>query len=141
MDARRQTSWTLPSRQAMTAGARGHGPFAQASVSSRAEIFKKSPCAAGLKPVGRHVAKDMKECVGLQLPNTNVLILGTRIEVGSALFSAGAAFDRKLTSALPASRKSKAAIRTTNTRCGAVWMKSRLVEPGLGREMQCDADV
>lgn len=125
----------------MTAGARGHGRFAPAFVSGRAEIFKKSPCAAGLKPVGRHVAKDVKEFVGLQLPNTNVLTHGTRIQVGSAFFSAEAAFDRKLTSALPACRTSKTAVRTTNTRCGAVWMKSRLVEPGLAREMQYDADV
>ncbi len=26
-----------------------------------AEIFKKTPCAAGLKPRGRYVAKDMRE--------------------------------------------------------------------------------
>jgi dihydroxyacid dehydratase/phosphogluconate dehydratase len=32
-----------------------------------AEIFKKTPCAAGLKPGGRYVAKDMQEVGGISL--------------------------------------------------------------------------
>jgi len=32
-----------------------------------AEIFKKTPCVAGLKPGGRYVAKDMHEISGISL--------------------------------------------------------------------------
>jgi dihydroxyacid dehydratase/phosphogluconate dehydratase len=31
------------------------------------EIFKKTPCAAGLQPRGRYVAKDMRETGGIPL--------------------------------------------------------------------------
>lgn len=82
----------------------------------------------------------MKECVGLQPTKTILLNHSTRTEVGSASTGAGDAFDRKLTSAQPVSRKSKARARKTNIRLGAIWMKSRL-KPGLAREMQYDADV
>jgi hypothetical protein len=38
-----------------------------------AEIFKKTPCVADLKPAGRYVAKDMVEIAGIQLL-TNILL-------------------------------------------------------------------
>src|ERR1700733_6505469 len=36
-------------------------------LSNSAEIFKKTPCVAGLKPGGRYVAKDMLEVSGIPL--------------------------------------------------------------------------
>jgi dihydroxyacid dehydratase/phosphogluconate dehydratase len=38
-----------------------------ANASEAAEIFKKTPCAAGLKPGGRYVAKDLYEVGGIPL--------------------------------------------------------------------------
>ncbi|MGP9810800.1 hypothetical protein ACTZWT_04730 [Rhodopseudomonas sp. NSM] len=140
MDAMMQARSTLRGHGMTATSARGHDRFATSLGFNRAETFKKSPYAAGSNRVGRHVAKDMKQCVGLQLLKTILLNHSTRIEVGSASSGAGNAFDRKLTSALPVSRKSKAGARKTNIRLGANWMKAWL-KPGLAHEMQCDADV
>ncbi|WP_322517088.1 hypothetical protein SR870_05885 [Rhodopseudomonas palustris] len=140
MDVLVQGRSTVRGRGMTAASAHARDRLATSLCFGRAETFKKSSCAAGSKLVGRHVAKDMKECVGLQPTKTILLNHSTRTEVGSASTGAGDAFDRKLTSAQPVSRKSKARARKTNIRLGAIWMKSRL-KPGLAREMQYDADV
>lgn len=140
MDARVQRKSTLRGRRTTATHARGHDRFAAMLSFGRAETPKKSPCAAGSKLVGRHVAKDMKDFVGLQLPKMILRNHRTRIELGSSSSWGGDAFDRKLTSAHPVPRKSKAGSRKTNIRLGAIWMASRL-KPGLAREMQCDAEV
>jgi len=80
MDARTNIKSRLPSRRATEGLARAAQPVALASnkwtnaalhppanASEAAEIFKKTPCAAGLKPGGRYVAKDLYEVGGIPL--------------------------------------------------------------------------
>jgi dihydroxyacid dehydratase/phosphogluconate dehydratase len=80
MDARTNTKSRLPGRRMTEGLARATQPVAPASkkstnvalhppanASEAAEIFKKTPCAAGLKPGGRYVAKDMYEVGGIPL--------------------------------------------------------------------------
>jgi hypothetical protein len=74
MDARTNIESRLPSRRVTVGLARAAQSLAPASNESIdaalhplasankvAEIFKKTPCAAGLKPGGRYVAKDLYE--------------------------------------------------------------------------------
>jgi len=86
MDARTNIKSRLPSRRVTEGRARATQPLAPASNESTnaalhlpaidlldAEIFKKTPCAAGLKPGGRYVAKDLYEVGGLPLLMTTLL--------------------------------------------------------------------
>src|SRR5258708_4618870 len=78
MEARTNPKSRLPSRRVTEGLARATQPLAPASNESinaavhlpmidllGAEIFKKTPCAVGLKPGGRYVAKDMYEVGGI----------------------------------------------------------------------------
>jgi dihydroxyacid dehydratase/phosphogluconate dehydratase len=78
MDARTNIEGRLPSRQATDPrAALPVGPdtnestnvalHQSASANEIAEIFKKTPCAAGLKPGGRYLAKDMYEVGAIPL--------------------------------------------------------------------------
>jgi dihydroxyacid dehydratase/phosphogluconate dehydratase len=86
MDARTNIKSRLPSRRVTEGRARATQPLAPASNESTnaalhlpaidlpdAEIFKKTPCVAGLKPGGRYVAKDLYEVGGLPLLMTTLL--------------------------------------------------------------------
>jgi dihydroxyacid dehydratase/phosphogluconate dehydratase len=77
-----------------------------------AEIFKKTPYAAGLKPGGRDVAKDIFEIGGIPLPMTPLNV--------------------KLTGAGRVQRKTKWQARKTNHTSGA---------PVRAHEKQCYADI
>lgn len=54
-----------------------HQCGSKSSLLGVAEIFKKTPCAAGLKPGGRDVAKDMPEVDGIPLLMKRLLDHGT----------------------------------------------------------------
>jgi dihydroxyacid dehydratase/phosphogluconate dehydratase len=62
MDARTDIEIRLPSRHMTEGPAR-----AQAGLSGQAEIFKKTPDVADLKPRGRHVAADMRQVADIPL--------------------------------------------------------------------------
>jgi dihydroxyacid dehydratase/phosphogluconate dehydratase len=81
-----------------------------------AEIFKKTPYAAGLKPGGRYAAKDMFEigCVPLPVTTLNV----------------------KLTGAERVQHETKWRARQTNHTSGAL-----VTHPGGAHEKQCYADI
>lgn len=97
-------------------------------VACNAEIFKKTLCAADLKPAGRDVAKDMPE-VG-----------GTLLCVPS---------DTNLTDEKITARQSEWMPRATNHRSKALWKYARRIGtanstvscPGGVHEKQCYADV
>jgi hypothetical protein len=84
MDARTNIKGRLPSRHGTEGLARAvHASYVAASsnainaaphlsviefdLNDAGEIFKKTPCAAGLKPAGRYLAKDMPEVGGIPL--------------------------------------------------------------------------
>ena len=80
MDARTNIKGRLPSRHLTEGCARASAVRAvltprldrccaapPASANEVAEIFKKTPCVADLKPPGRFVAKDMDEIDGIPL--------------------------------------------------------------------------
>ncbi len=74
MDIRTSVTGRLPSRQVTdgrSANAALHLPaaisFERDIKFDAAEIFKKTPCVADLKPRGRYVAKDIGEIVGIPL--------------------------------------------------------------------------
>jgi hypothetical protein len=106
MDAKRSIKTQLPSR---------HGGSTDAAL-HLAEIFKKTPCAAGLKPSGRDAAKDMVEIAGIPLPTM--------------------ALNVKLTGTEPAKRKTKWKASKTNHMSGAL-----VTHPGGAHESQCYADI
>jgi dihydroxyacid dehydratase/phosphogluconate dehydratase len=81
-----------------------------------AEIFKKTPCAAGLKPGGRYAAKDMFEIGFAPLPMTTI--------------------NGKLTGAGRAQRETKWRVRQTNHMSGAL-----VARRGGTHEKQCYADI
>jgi hypothetical protein len=127
MDAKRSITTRLPSRHmtdcALRAGstdaalhlpatADACGDLAQIFL---AEIFKKTPYAAGLKPHRRDAAKVMVEIAGVPLPMTTPNV--------------------KLTDAERAQRKTKWQARQTNHTSGAL-----VTDPGGAHEKQCYAD-
>ena len=73
MDVKTSIKGRLPSRQPTEGGSTNaalrhrRSPVKVTSSSTAAEIFKKTPCVADLKPRGRYVAKDMGEIVGIPL--------------------------------------------------------------------------
>ena len=98
-----------------------------------AEIFKKTPCAAGLKPGGRYVAKDMYEVD---------VILVLDAEVGTS--------NVKLSEAELTKHKTKWQPRATNHKSGALWkfaqqvgpaVDGAMAHPGGAHEKQCYADI
>jgi Dehydratase family len=80
------------------------------------EIFKKTSCAAGLKPGGRYAAKEMFEIGCAPLPMTTLNV--------------------KLTGAGRAQRETKWRARQTNHRSGAL-----VTHRGRAHEKQCYADI
>jgi dihydroxyacid dehydratase/phosphogluconate dehydratase len=58
MDARTNLKSTLPS---------GHVTLGAERAEASTEVFKKTPCIAGLNPGGRYVAKDLFEIGGVPL--------------------------------------------------------------------------
>jgi dihydroxyacid dehydratase/phosphogluconate dehydratase len=81
-----------------------------------AEIFKKTPYAAGLKPGGRYAAKDMFEIGCAPLPMTTLNV--------------------KLTGAERVQGETKWRARQTNHTSGAL-----VTDPGGAHEKQCYADI
>jgi dihydroxyacid dehydratase/phosphogluconate dehydratase len=81
-----------------------------------AEIFKKTPCAAGLKPGGRYAAKDMFEIGCASLPATTLNV--------------------KLNGAERVQHETKWRARQTNPTLGALVTHS-----GGAYEKQCYADI
>jgi dihydroxyacid dehydratase/phosphogluconate dehydratase len=81
-----------------------------------AEIFKKTPCAAGLKPGGRDAAKDMYEISCVPLPMTTLNV--------------------KLTGAGRVKHETKWRVRQTNHRSGAL-----VTHQGDAHEKQCYAGI
>ena len=95
MDARTNIKGTVPSRHGTVGLARavhasGTSDVAASSQAIHAaphlstiefdsgEIFKKTPCAAGLHPAGRYVAKDLREIGGISLLKNTLLENGQR---------------------------------------------------------------
>ncbi len=109
MDARSSIEARLPIRHSGATNAALH----------LVEIFKKTSCAAGLKPGGRDAAKDMVESDGIPLLDA---------DVGSS--------NVKLTGAGRAKRKTKWKARQTNPMSGALVSRR-----GGARERQCYADI
>jgi hypothetical protein len=127
MDARTSIQKRLPSRHDGSTNAALHLPAIANACGidlveifstevSLAEIFKKTPCAAGLKPGGRYAAKDMFEIGCAPLPVTTLNV--------------------KLTGAEGAQRETKWRARQTNHTSGAL-----VTHPGGAHEKQCYADI
>ncbi len=144
MDARTSITGRLPSRQVAdgrSANAALHLPaiaLQRGITFNAAEVFKKTPCAADLKPGGRDVAKDMIEIAGMPFPPQ--ALLG---------FDAGT-LDIKLTDAELAERKTKWKPRATDHTSGALWRYAQQVgpavdgavtHPGGAHEKQYYADI
>jgi dihydroxyacid dehydratase/phosphogluconate dehydratase len=127
MDARASIKGRLPSRQDGSTNVALHLP---ATADARgidlveifsaeiflAEIFKKTPCAAGLKPGGRYAAKDMFEIGFAPLRVTTLNV--------------------KLTGAERVQHETKWRPRQTNHTSGAL-----VTDPGRAHEKQCYADI
>lgn len=97
-----------------------------------ADTFKKTLCAADLKPRGRYIAKDKFEIGGM---------IGTDADAGT--------LNVKLTGTDLAERETRSKLRETN-RSGAGWDYARKVGPavdgavthlGGAYEKQCYADI
>ena len=100
----------------------------QDAVSQVFKIFKKTPSAAGLKPEGRDVAKDMLEVGNIPLPGFP---------------------DVNLTAAGSTGRKTNWTARATDHTTGALWTdaqqagpagESAAPHPGRAHEKHCYAD-
>ena len=105
-----------------------------------AEIFKKTPCVADLKPRGRYVAKDMVEVT--DIPPLLHTPLGFDADVGT--------LNVKLTDAERAERKTKGRLRATNRTSDALGKYAQQIgpavdgtvtHPGGAHEKQYYADV
>jgi dihydroxyacid dehydratase/phosphogluconate dehydratase len=118
-----------------------------------AEIFKKTPHIADLKPGGRYVAKDMFEIGGIPLLMKTLLrngrLHGDCLTV-SGRITADGTLNVKLTAAELAERKTKWKARETNHTSGALWKYAQQVgpavdgavtHPGGAHEKQCYADI
>ena len=146
MDVRTSITGRLPIRL-LTAGgstdAALRSPLVTGAWSiefATAEIFKKTPCVADLKPRGRYVAKDMVETASI--PFLLRTLLGFDADVGT--------LNVKLTDAELAERKTKWKPRATNHTSGALWKYAQQVgpavdgavtHPGGAHEKQCYADI
>jgi dihydroxyacid dehydratase/phosphogluconate dehydratase len=142
MGARTSIKIRLPNRRATAGPERAHPAIAdQCGIAfdrfDVAEIFKKTPYIADLKPGRRYVAKDMLDLGGIPLPMKT--LLG---DVGT--------LNVKLTDAKPAEPKTKWQPRPTNHTSGALLEYARLVGPavdgavihsGDAHEKQCYADI
>ena len=135
-----------------------------------AEIFKKTPCAAGLKPPGRFVAKDIHEVGSNPMLMKTLLANGhsdgncftvtgrpiaedlKRMEVDgeAGTFNSREPLDVKLTDADPAEHETKWRPCTTNQTLGALWKFAQDVEPAVdgavihpcgAHEKQCYANI
>jgi dihydroxyacid dehydratase/phosphogluconate dehydratase len=96
------------------------------------EIFKKPPSAAGLKPAGRYLAKDIFEIGGMPLPMT--ILLNTSQLHGDCFIEIGAdvgTLNVKLTGAEPTEHKTKSKPRETNDRSGALWRYAQQMGPAV----------
>jgi hypothetical protein len=122
MDAKTSIKKRLPSRHdgssnaALHLSAIPHARGIDLAEIFLAEIFKKTPCAAGLKPGGRDAAKDMFE-IGRASPPVTTLNV-------------------KLTGAERVQRETKWRARQTNHTSGAL-----VTDPGRAHEKQCYADI
>jgi dihydroxyacid dehydratase/phosphogluconate dehydratase len=146
MDVRTSIRGRLPGRQP-TAGVSTNTALRQPAIAregdikfAAAEIFKKTPCVADLKPRGRFVAKDLVETAGI--PFLLRTLLGFDADVGT--------LNVKLTDAELAERKTKWKPRATNHTSGALWKYAQQVgpavdgavtHPGGAHEKQCYADI
>lgn len=145
MDVRTIIKGRSPSRQPTAGGSTNAAllqPVAHAGHINfnSAEIFKKPPCVADLKPDGRYVAKDIGEV-------TNIPPL-LHTFVG---FDADARpLNVKLTGVGVADRKTKWKPRTTNHTSGALReyaqqvgpaLDGAVTRPGGAHEKQCYADI
>ena len=120
------------------------------------EIFKKTPCAQGLKPGGRYVAKDVREVAGIPLLMTTLLDNGhlrgdcmtatgrtiaenlksvqldPRRNVARSAVDAGVgSLNVKLTDAELAGHETKWRPRKTNDRSGALWNFAQQMGPAV----------
>src|SRR5580704_732536 len=81
MDAKTSIKKRLSSRHDDSTNAALHLPaIAHVCGIDLAEIFKKTPCAAGLKPGGRYAAKDMFEIGSAPRPATTLNVKFTGAE-------------------------------------------------------------
>jgi hypothetical protein len=99
------------------------------SVLRGAEVFKKTPCVADLKPAGRDVAKDMREAGGMSSHGPSNVIL---------------------TDEKPAARQTEWPSRATNPASGTLWKYAQqtgaadygaAIQLGGAHEKQCYADI
>jgi dihydroxyacid dehydratase/phosphogluconate dehydratase len=122
MDAKTSIKKRLPGRHdgatnaALHLPAIAHACGIELAEISLAEIFKKTPCAAGLKPGGRYAAKDMFEIGCASLPATTLNV--------------------KLNGAERVQHETKWRARQTNPTLGALVTHS-----GGAYEKQCYADI
>ena len=146
MEARTSIKGRLPSRQ-LTAGGSTNAALRLSAMScdggikfAAAEIFKKTPCVADLKPAGRYVAKDMVEIA--RMPFLLRTLTGCDADMGT--------LDVKLTDAALAERKTKWKPGATNHTSGALWkcaqqigpaVDGAVTHPGGAHEKQCYADI
>ncbi|MBN8990957.1 MAG: SEL1-like repeat protein [Rhizobiales bacterium] len=163
MDARSNIKGRVPSRHGTVGLARAVPSFSAADVAATGEatdaaphlsankfdsgeIFKKTPCAAGLNPAGRYVAKDLREtgvisllmktllengqrdgnCLTVMGPTiTENLTSGKRDSHPDLVRTAGGAdvgsLNEKVTDAGPAEHETKWRPRATNCSSGALW--------------------
>jgi dihydroxyacid dehydratase/phosphogluconate dehydratase len=139
-------------------------------VNDIAEIFKKTPCAAGLKPPGRFVAKDMHEVGSIPMLMKTLLANGhpdgdcitvtgrtiaetlKRMEIDgeAGTFNSREPLDVKLTDAEPAEHETKWRPRATNKTLGALWKFAQGIGPAVdgavihpcgAHEKQCYANI
>jgi dihydroxyacid dehydratase/phosphogluconate dehydratase len=122
MDARTSIEKKLPSRHdgstnaALNLPVMAHACGIDLIEIFSAEIFKKTPCAAGLKPRGRYAAKDMFEIGCAPLPATTLNV--------------------KLNGAGRLQHETKWRARQTNHRSSAL-----ITDLGVAHEKQCYADI
>ena len=146
MEARTSIRGRLPSCQ-LTAGGSTHAALLSPAMTcdggiafAAAEIFKKTPCVADLKPGGRFVAKDMVEIAWM--PFLLRTLPGCEADGGTP--------NVKLTNAALAERKTKRKPGATNHTSSALWKNAQQIEPavdgpvthpGGAHEKQCYADI
>ena len=113
-----------------------HLPTARFDLFDAAEIFKKTPYAAGLKPGCRYVAKDIFDVGGIR-------------SIAEIDTDAGT-LNVKLTAAVLADRKTKWTARKTNHRSGVLCKFAQQIGPagdgavtypGVAHEKQCHAGI
>ncbi|MCD0421566.1 hypothetical protein LOC51_30485 [Rubrivivax sp. JA1024] len=135
---------TTPIRSMPTSRQSTGGIANLSGVGAPIDVFKKSPSAADLRRLGRHLAKQQGDADHAQLPATILCShdYSNRENLTVEQTMAGRGRDRNLTAAASATDPSETGVAATEERAGVCWMESRPVvatAPGVTREM-CDAE-